>query len=49
MSQAELGRRVGKERQYINAAEHSRFIPKWPTMSKIAKALGTSVQKLYEG
>jgi len=47
LSQAALGRLIGKERQYVHGAEQGRFVPKWPTMSKFASALKTSVHHLY--
>jgi DNA-binding XRE family transcriptional regulator len=49
LGQAELGRKIGKERQYVHGVERGRFVPKWATMSKFAKALKTSVNYLYGG
>mgnify|MGYP002628888555 CR=1 FL=1 len=47
LTQTALAKLIDKERQYVHGVERGRFVPKWPTMSKIATALKTTVDKLY--
>ncbi len=47
MSQAELARRVGVKREYMNRIINRRINPTIPLGLRISKALGVSVEDLF--
>jgi len=47
MTQAELARSVGVKREYMNRIINRRITPTVPLGLKIAKALGSSVEKVF--
>lgn len=46
-SQAELGRKIGVKREYINHIINRKIIPRTPLALKIAKALGVPVEEVF--
>lgn len=46
LSQTELGRRVGKDRQTIHAYEQRRHVPPLDVAARMATALGCSLDDL---
>lgn len=48
LTQAELAERVGVTRKTINTVENAVFIPSTVLALKLAKALGTTVEGLFE-
>ena len=48
LSQAELARRSGKDRQHLELIENSKVIPNIYTIYQIACALEISLQELFD-
>lgn len=48
LSQAELARRSGKDRQHLELIENSKVIPNIYTVYQIACALDISLQELFD-
>lgn len=49
LTQAALGRFLGKSRKVISAWERGLRFPAGPVLLKLAKSLGTLVEALYHG
>ncbi len=47
MTQAELARRVGVKREYINRIINRKIVPTIPLGIRIAKALGKKVEDVF--
>ncbi len=47
MTQAELARRVGVKREYINRIINRKIVPTIPLGMRIAKALGKKVEDIF--
>ncbi len=47
MTQAELARRVGVKREYMNRIINKKIVPTIPLGLRIAKALGKRVEDLF--
>ena len=47
MTQAELARRVGVKREYINRIINRKIVPTIPLGMRIAKALGKRVEDIF--
>ncbi len=48
LTQAELAARVGVSRKTINTVENGVFVPSTIVALRLAKALATSVERLFE-
>ncbi len=47
MTQAELARRVGVKREYINRIINRKIVPTIPLGMRIARALGKKVEEIF--
>lgn len=48
LSQAEVGRRAGLKREYLNRIEAGHIQPTLPTLNKVAKGLGVPLAEMVE-